>query len=167
MIYGIVIAFVAYIVYNAIKGNADIKNVNKYGGLINKYNILIKHIMSRNSFYQLKEINSNNIELLNTGMKFKLIELDKKIQISWLWNSFVTGKTYKLKWSFDEFQNQDEMYAILNKDIAIQNLIDDGMSKQQAEEWLKITESNNEIEQEKLIKIFSNKYPKLWSEITG
>lgn len=167
MVYVIIIAVIALIAYNAFKGNADIKNVNKYGGFRNKYKILIDRIMSRNSFYQLKEINSNNIELLNTGMKFKLIELDKKLQIIWLWTRIGTGKTYKIQWRFNEFQDQNEMYSIIDKDMAIQNFIDDGMTKKQAEYWLEIARTDNKVEQGRLINEFSKKYPEFWSKIKG
>src|SRR6218665_26576 len=131
-----VIAVIAVIIYLAVKANADIQNVNKY-------RVFIDRIMARNPFYELNEINSNNIELTNTGMKFKLIEMDKKLQITWHWFRFSSGKSYKLKWNFDENENQDKMYEILDKGMAIQNLIDDGMTKQQAEDWLKINRSNN------------------------
>lgn len=167
MIYTIIIAVIAYLIYLSVKGNADIKNVNKHGGLRNKYRLLIDRIMARNSFYQLKQINSNNIELTNTGMKFKLIELDKKLQVTWHWTSFVAGKTYKLQWYFNEFEDQDKMYEILDKDMAIQSLIDDGMTKPQAVDLLKINRSNNEDEKERLVKEFSSKHPELWSKITG
>lgn len=167
MIYIIIIAVIAYVIYLSAKGNADIQNVNKHGGLRKKYKVFIDQIMARNSFYRLNEINSNNIELTNTGMRFKLIELDKKLQVTWNWNSFTSGKTHKLQWHFDENENQDKMYEILDWDMAIQSLIDEGMTKPQAEDCLKISRSNNEAEKEKLAMEFSNKYPELWSKITG
>ena len=46
-------------------------------------------------------------------MRFKLIELDKKLQITWHWDSFVSGKSHTVQWLFDEFENQDEMYKKL------------------------------------------------------
>ena len=87
----IIIAIIAFIIYLSSKGNADIKNVEKNGGLKNKYKTLIDLIMARNSFYKLNEINSNNIALTNTGMTFKLIEMDKKstncvgLEFIWFW----------------------------------------------------------------------------------
>ena len=108
MIYIIIIAVIVFFIYLVSKDNADIQNVNKFGGLKNKYKILIEHIMSRNSFYKLNEINSNNIVLTNTGMRFKLIELDKKLQITWHWDSFVSGKSHTVQWLFDESENQNE-----------------------------------------------------------
>lgn len=167
MIYIIIIAIIGTIFYLSFKGRADLKNVIKAGGLKNKYKIFINRIISRNSFYQLNEINPNNLELLNTGMKFKLIEIDKKLQITWFWNSFSSGKTHKLLWKFDENENQDKIYETVDRDIAIQNFIDDGMTKPQAEDWFKIGRSENEEEQEKLVNDFSAKYPELWSKITG
>ena len=163
----IIIAIIAFIIYLGAKGNADIKNVEKFGGLRNKYGVFIDKIMARNSFYQLHEINSNNIELTNTGMKFRLIEIDKKLQVTWAWNSFGTGKTYNIQWNFDENENQNKMYETLNKDMAIQTFIDDGMTKPQAEDWLKMSKSTNENEQEKLALEFSKKHPELWAKITG
>jgi len=167
MIYIVIIAFITFIFYLSFKGNADIKNVDKYGGLKKKYETLIDQIMARNSFYQLNELNSNNIEITNTGMKFKLIEIDKKIQITWLWNSFSSGQTHKLLWKFDENESPNKMYQILDRDMTIQNFIDDGMTKLQAEDWFKIRRSKNEEEQDKLAYNFSTKYPELWSKITG
>lgn len=167
MVYIIIIAVIAFIIYLSFKGNADIQNVNKYGGLRNKYKTLIDQIMARNSFYQLNEINANNIELTNTGMKFKLIEMDKKLQISWIWNSFGTGQTHKLLWKFDENENQIKMYQKLEKDMALQNLIDDGMTKQQAEDFYAINRETNENVQNQLVENFSKKYPELWSKMTG
>ncbi|MFM2268049.1 MAG: hypothetical protein RL757_1490 [Bacteroidota bacterium] len=149
------------------KGNEDIKNVNKYGGLQKKYSILIGKIMDRNPYYQLEIKNSNNVRLTNTGMAFRLIELDKKLQVTWNWHRFSSGKMYKLQWYFYEYENQDKMYEVLDRDVAIQGFIDSGMTKLQAEEWFKISRSNNEAEQEKLVKEFSRKYPEFWSKITG
>lgn len=162
----VIIAVIAFVIYQSIKGNSDIQNVEKHGGLRKKYSVLIDRIMARNSFYQLQELNSNNIEMTTTGMKFKLIELDKKLQVTWSWNSFSSGKNHRLQWYFAEDENQDKMYEKLNKDIAIQNLIDDGMTKPQAEDLLKISHSNNEAEKEKLVMEFLTKYPELWSKIT-
>lgn len=133
----IVIAAIIYVANLSAKGNADIKNVEKYGGLKIKYSTLINLIMSRNPLYQISELNINNVAITNTGIVFKLIELDKKLQITWQWNSFITGRTYKLQWKFDENEDQDKMYQIINKDISIQNFIDDGMTKLEAEELLK------------------------------
>ncbi len=167
MVYVIIIAVIAFIAYNAFKGNADIANVKKYGGLRNKYATLINKIMSRNSQYRLEEKNSNNILLTNTGMVFRLIEIDKKLQVTWNWHAFGSNKVYKLQWNFNEFQNQDEMYAIIDKDVTVQNFIDDGMTKQQAEDWLEISRAENESEQKRLVNTFLKKYPELWSKITG
>jgi hypothetical protein len=167
MIYIIIIAVIAFFFYLSAKGNADIKNVEKYGGLKYKYKTLIDLIMSRNSFYQLREINTNNIELTNTGMTFKLIEMDKKLQITWTWNSFGSGQNHKLLWKFDENEDQTKMYQKLDKDMAVQNLVDDGMNKQQAEDFYVISKTSDENEQNRLTEIFSKKYPELWSKITG
>lgn len=137
MVYVIIIISVGIflLVRLAKKGNADIANVQKYGGLKKKYSVLINHIMSRNSFYQLQELNINNVAITNTGMVFKLIEIDKKLLITWHWNSFSTGQSYKLKWNFDEFTDQDEMYAMVRKGMTIQTCIDNGMTRSQAEEY--------------------------------
>lgn len=167
MIWIIILAVVAYLIYLATKGKADLENVNKYGGLVIKYKTLIDYIMSRNAYYQLNEINSNNIELTNTGMKFKLIELDKKLQITWFWNSFSSGKTHKLKWNFDEFESQNKMYQQIDFDINLQSLIDEGMTSEQAKDWLNISQSNDEKEQENLVIEFSKKYPALWERLSN
>ena len=92
MIYLIIGVIIAYFVYQGMKGNADMENVNKYGGLKIKYSTLIDRIMSRNSYYQMIEVNSNDIRLTCTGMVFRLTEIDKKIQIVWNWESFSTSK---------------------------------------------------------------------------
>lgn len=166
MIYIIILAVIAFIIYLSVKGNADLKNVNKYGGLKIKYKQLIDLIMSRNKYYQMNEINSNNIELTNTGMRFKLIEMDKKLQITWVWSSF-SGKTHNLLWSFDENEDQVIMYERIDKDMAIQSLIDEDMTKQQAEDFHNITISLNENEKRLMCEDFSRKYPELWSKIKG
>lgn len=164
-----IIAFIAigYIFKLASKGNADIENVKKHGGLRKKYHTLITLIMSRNSFYQLQELNINNVAITNTGMVFKLIEIDKKLQITWRWDSFSTGKTHQLQWYFNENENQNKMYEEINKGLTIQNFIDDGMTKIQAEDWFTINKSDSKEKQDKLIHEFSIKYPELWSKITG
>ena len=138
----IIILAIVLLIRLAIKGNADIQNVQKHGGLINKYSILINLIMSRNSYYQLKEININNIEITNTGMMFKLIEIDKQLQVTWHWSSFTTGKNHKLQWHFKEFANQEDMYLKIKKGMTVQNLIDDGINKQEAEQWYKVNYEN-------------------------
>ena len=137
---GIVIAIVViYIIYLGVKGNKDIQNVNKYGGLKNKYSIFINHIMSRNSY--------------------------RKLQVTWVWQSFSTGKTHKLQWLFNEFENQDSMYEKVDKGMTIQNYIDDGMNQVEAEDWFKISRSTNKIEQDTLVESFSKKYPALWDRM--
>ena len=123
--------------------------------------------MARNSFYKLNEINSNNIALTNTGMTFKLIEMDKKLQIVWVWNSFGSGKNHKLVWKFDENEDQTKMYQKMDEDMAIQNLIDDGMTKQQAEDFYLINKTSDKNKQNQLVEKFSKKHPELWSKITG
>ena len=163
----IVVIVIVFFLYSGYKGSQDIENVEKLGGLRIKYEDFIDQIMARNSNYQIRELNSNNIELTNTGMIFKLIEIDKKLQVTWNWNSFGTGKTYRLQWKFDENQDQKEMYEILNEGMTIQTFIDGGMTKNQAEDWLKVSMSTNEIDQQKLAEKFSKKHPELWSKITG
>ncbi|MCT7905079.1 Uncharacterised protein [Candidatus Ornithobacterium hominis] len=128
---------VTYFLYIGYKGNKDIKNVEKYGGLKIKYNTLIELIMARSSTTRLQQINSNNIRITSTGMMFKLIEIDKKIQITWDWHSFTTGKIHRLVWKFDENQDQNVMYETIKRDISIQNLLDDGLTKREAENYLK------------------------------
>lgn len=166
----ILIAVIAIVIFFGRLANqtvSEIEHVGKHGGLKNKYKILIEHIMSRNSLYQLKENYSNDIELLCTGTKFHLTEVKKTLEINWGWDSFTSGKLHRLKWSFDEFKNQDEMYSIIDKDINIVSLIDEGFTKQQAIDFLNISLLTNEVEQKKLISDFSNKYPELWSKISG
>ena len=51
--------------------------------------------------------------------------------------------------------------------MALQNLIDDGMTKQQAEDFYIINNTANEDEQNRLVENFSKKYPDLWSKMTG
>lgn len=167
MIWIIIIAVVAFVLYLSSKGDADMKNVKKYGGLKNKYRLLINNIMSRNSFYQVQEINANNVRITNTGMVFRLIEMDKKLQVVWNWESFTTGQVHKLVWNFDENENQDKMYETIDRDMKIQNFVDDGMTKQQATDWLKISYCDDKQRQEQLIDIFSKKYPDLWSKMFG
>lgn len=167
MIWIILIAIVAVFIYLARKGNADIENVNKYGGLTSKYHTFINHIMSRNAYYQLNEINSNNVELTNTGMKYKLIEIDKKLQVTWVWNSFSTGKVHKLQWKFNESENQDLMYQKMATDISIQNLVDEGMTTAQATDWLKMSRGATEEEQRRLADEFAKKYPALWDKLSN
>ncbi len=163
----IVLAIVIFFVRHSDQTINEINHIGKHGGLKNKYKVVIDKIMSRNSLYQLKEHYSNDIELLCTGTVFHLTEVKKVLKITWAWNSFVSGKSHGLKWCFDEFQNQDEMYEIIDKDIKIVSLIDEGFTKQQAIDFLNISLSKNEIEQNKLISDFSNKYPELWSKISG
>lgn len=153
----IVLVIVIFFVRLSTQTISEIEHVGKHGGLKNKYKTLIDRIMSRNSMYQLKEIYSNDIELICTGMKFHLTEVNKKLKITWVWDSFISGQMHKLQWHFDEFQNQDEMYEILDKDIAIINLMDEGMTKQQAIDMLNISRVENKAEQERLITDFSNK----------
>jgi hypothetical protein len=100
-------------------------------------------------------------------MIFKLKEMDKKLQITWVWNSFGSGQNHKLQWKFDENEDQVKMYERLHIDMAIQNLIDDGMTKQQAEDFFEINHTTNEDEQKRLLENFSKKYPALWSKMTG
>lgn len=157
----IIIIVILFIIYFLIKGNADMKNVNKYGGLKNKYKTIIDLILARNPFYNMREINPNNIELSSTGVRFKLIELDKKLQVTWFWSSLQTGKNYKLIWKFDETENQHNMYAKIKNDIDIHSLMDEGLTKTQATDIVEINNTTDKEKQERLINIFNTKYPDL------
>lgn len=147
------------LIYLGAKGNADTKNVEKYGGLRNKYNVLIGNIMSRNPYYQIFEKNSNNIVLSCTGMTFRLIELDKKLQVVWRWERFGSGKVYNFKWSFPESMDQNKMYQEIDIHLAIQNLVDGGLTETQAKDFYPITQASSEEEGERLVNKFKNKYP--------
>ena len=156
------------LIYLGAKGNADTKNVEKYGGLRNKYNVLIGNIMSRNPYYQIFEKNSNNIVLSCTGMTFRLIELDKKLQVVWIWERNRFGlKIYKKTWHFDENMDQIEMYKQIDAHLEIQNLVDDGMTDPQAKDFYLITKAASKEERERLVNDFKNKYPNVLENLMG
>jgi hypothetical protein len=135
MIWTIILVVVIFLIYNGYKGNNDIKNVEKFGGLENKYNILIKNIMS-NEKLKLRKINSNNLEIgysfIGNGyVYFKLIEMDKYLQVKYESKNMVDG-IQRLVWKFNEEENQNEMFERISKDLAIHNLMLGGISKQEA-----------------------------------
>ena len=115
----------------------DFGSVDKYGGLKNKYAVFIGKILERNSFYSLHERNLNYVEITNTGMLFILREINKKLRVTWHWKSFTTGRTYKIKWSFGENEDPEKMYQQVSKDMRIQNMIDNGMTKEEAVNYCK------------------------------
>ncbi len=165
MIYIFIIVIIVIFLYFSAKGTANLKNVSKHGGLKNKYKTLIDLIMSRNPFYQLNEINANNLELTNTGIKFSFIEVDKKLIITWIWNSFTSGQTHQLLWKFDVYEDQIKMYERIDRDMGVQNFIDDGMTKEQAEDFFVIHRCQNKEERDSLIEDFGAKYPDLLSNL--
>ncbi|QIG89907.1 hypothetical protein G6R40_09645 [Chryseobacterium sp. POL2] len=131
------------------------------------YKDLIAHIMKRNPLYKLRELNLNEVEITNTGMSFSLRKINDVLKITWYWDSFSSGKNHVVEWQFHESENQDLMYQKISNDMTIQNLIDEGMTKIQAIEWVKIINTTDEEESEKLVEIFSKKHPSLWAKITS
>lgn len=135
MIWIIIVIVGLAILYNMSKGSKDIKNVEKFGGLENKYGILIKNLMS-NEKLRLRKINSNNIEIgysfVGDGyVYFKLIEIDKKLLARYESKDMVDG-VQKLAWKFDEFEDQKKMFQQIAKDLTIHNFMKSGLSKQDA-----------------------------------
>lgn len=137
MVYVIIIAIVIFILYNSFKGNQDIKNVEKHGGLQNKYNELIQCIMS-NEKLRLRTINPNNIEIgysfAGGGyLFFKLIEMSGNLIVRYESKDFVDG-VKKLAWKFNENDNQTQMFEKISKDLAIHNFMLSGLSRKEATE---------------------------------
>lgn len=132
----VVVCGIIYFNYITVR---DFGSVDKYGGLKNKYAVFISKILERNPFYSLHEKNLNYVEITNTGMLFILREINKKLRVTWHWKSFTTGKTYEIKWSFGENEDPKKMYRQVDKDMKIQNMIDSGMTKQEAVNYYKNT----------------------------
>lgn len=132
----VVVCSIIYFNYITVR---DFGSVDKYGGLKNKYAVFISKILERNPFYSLHEKNLNYVEITNTGMLFILREINKKLRVTWHWKSFTTGKSYKIKWSFGENEDPEKMYQQVDKDMKIQNMIDSGMTKQEAVNYYKNT----------------------------
>ncbi|WP_297970359.1 hypothetical protein [uncultured Capnocytophaga sp.] len=128
----------------------------------NKYSVLINHILNRNSYYQMREIDANNVKLICTGITFTLTEVNRNLQITYVWDSFSTGKTYRHQWRFNENKDQNEMYEEIDKEIGIQSMIDSGFTREQAEDIAEIKYAKSQAEQEALLYIFSKKHPHLW-----
>ncbi len=139
----IIVAIVIFIIYTGYKGNQDLKYVESFGGLKKKYNTLIQNLMSEEKM-KLNIINSNKIEIgynfIGGGyVFFRLIEMDKKLQIKYQSKDMVDG-IQNIVWNFDESKNQDEMYEIITKELVVHNLMLRGMTREEA------IEAINEIE---------------------
>jgi len=90
---GWTIGMVLYIVYRVIK---SFTKEEEYTIILKeKYPVLINHILNRNSYYQMREIDANNVKLICTGITFTLTEVNRNLQITYVWDSFSTGKTYR------------------------------------------------------------------------
>ncbi|PZD78537.1 hypothetical protein [Mesonia sp. K7] len=131
----IILVIVVLFIYNGYKGNKDIKNVERYGGLEFKYGVLIQKIMS-NEKLKLRKINSNNLEIgysfAGGGyVMFKLIEMSGHLTVRYESKDMVDG-VQKLAWKFREFDNQVDMFDIITKDLTIHNLKLGGLSEQEA-----------------------------------
>lgn len=99
----IITAVVIFLVYNSYKGNQDIKNVEKSGGLENKYSELISFLMS-NEKLRLSRKNSNNVEIgysfIGDGyVRFHLTEMNNNLLIRYESKDMVDG-IQKLAWKF-------------------------------------------------------------------
>ena len=157
---GWTIGMVLYIVYRVIK---SFTKEEEYTIILKeKYPVLINHILNRNSYYQMKEIDANNVKLICTGITFTLTEVNRNLQITYVWDSFSTGKTYRHQWRFNEKKDQNEMYEEIDKEIGIQSMMDSGFTREQAEDIAEIKYAKSQAEQEILLDIFSKKHPHLW-----
>ena len=157
---GWTIGMVLYIVYRVIK---SFTKEEEYTIILKeKYPVLINHILNRNSDYQMREIDANNVKLICTGITFTLTEVNRNLQITYVWDSFSTGKTYRHQWRFNENKDQNEMYEEIDKEIGIQSMMDSGFTREQAEDIAEIKYAKSQAEQEILLDIFSKKHPHLW-----
>lgn len=119
----------------------------------NKYSILINRIMNSNPNFKLQHINNGYVKISGLSTSFHLYyslkDIKNKLNIKWRWGRIGEMETdhkgkakiginniYELDWSFEEYPNlnQDEIFAIISKDIFVQTQIDSGMSREQAEE---------------------------------
>lgn len=135
MIWIIVLAVIGFFLYLGIKGGKDIKNVEKYGGLDNKYKTLVNKMLYHSQKLKMKKINSNNLEIgySFTGgfVRFKLIEMNKRLQVRYMANSVIDGKS-NIVWKFNEYEDQNEMFAKISKDLAIHTFMLEGLSREEA-----------------------------------
>lgn len=160
--YSLPYLLIAYVIYRVLR--FFLKGKEKVI-VKDKYSTLIGHIMNRNAYYQMKEVEDSKVILTCTGVTFSLIQVSDRLQVNWIWNSFSTGKTYKHQWYFKGNRNQDEMYKEIDKEIRIQSTMDNGFTRIQAEEYLKIMTCSNPIEREKLLETFAKKYPDFMDNI--
>ncbi len=135
MIWIIILAIIGIFLFLGVKGGQDIKNVEKYGGLENKYKILVNKMLSHSQKLKMKKINSNNLEIgysFTSGfVRFKLIEMNKVLQVQYMANSVIDGKS-NLIWKFNEYEDQNKMFDKISKDLAIHTFMLEGLSREDA-----------------------------------
>lgn len=100
--------------------NQQASKIAREGGMRNKYQVLIKHLISGDSRSKVYQETSESITvgLSNVGgaTLFILTQTFSKLTVQWKVNSPVFGK-HKMEWDFPEYADQDQIFNKILNDI--------------------------------------------------
>lgn len=97
------------------------KNVEKQGGMLNKYAHLANYILAGDPRTEISKITSDSLHIVLSSVgggstAFHLYQTFGKLTVQWKVASPVLG-THSLEWNFPEFLEQEKMVARINNDL--------------------------------------------------
>jgi len=96
------------------------QKINREGGMINKYKILIDSIKNSEPGISIYKVKSNSLIIglssISGSIYFYLTQNSSKLTIKWKVNSIVFGK-HLIIWDFHEYYDQNKMFDIISNDL--------------------------------------------------
>lgn len=94
--------------------------VNKEGGMVNKYTVLVEHLLSGHQHARIVRQSSTSIDLgvASSGgvTAFYLIQTFGSLTVKWKLQSPLFGN-HNLEWTFPEYLDQQKMIDQMNNDL--------------------------------------------------
>jgi len=117
----IILIVIAIIAKFAFDKNEVNQRVNKQGGMLNKFKVLISHFTDADST-KIFKVTNDTVILGQSGPSgsttFTIMQAFSKVNIKWKVESIVFGN-HGLEWEFHEYKDQNEMAEIIGRELSI------------------------------------------------
>lgn len=119
----IIVGLIAFsIIKFLISANKQAEEVTKQGGMRVKYRTLVNHVLNSDPkakiFQETSTLISVGVSSIGGSTVFYIQQAFGDVAIKWQVDSPVFGK-HKLEWTFDQFDNQNQMIKKIENDIEI------------------------------------------------
>lgn len=113
----IVLIVIVKFIYDSNQQNVV---VQKQGGMLNKYSILVQIIKSGDPRIQIQNIRGDSVDLVLSSAggitAFYLTQTYGNLTVQWKVQSPLFGM-HKMEWTFPEFLDQEKMYNRISNDL--------------------------------------------------